>query len=292
MTLVDRLLAPFRRPTVARSSPARGVVRDTRIDCELRYETPAPTEFLFLLHAQDSADQQVSEESITCEPAGQLHVFSDMQGHRYTRLRVDAGEFTVRYRARVQRTMPAPRLAEREERPLAEIPDELLPMLLPTRYCESDLLGNAARKLFAERPPGEARVRAMCDWIHEHIDYQVGTSQPATTSRDVFVQRAGVCRDFAHLAITFCRALNIPARFTVGYAPFDSPPPDFHAVFEAWLDGEWVMFDPTRLAPVEDLVRIASGRDASEVAFANIFGPARMISMAPRIERLDAPLRD
>jgi transglutaminase-like putative cysteine protease len=113
------------------------------------------------------------------------------------------------------------------------------------------------------------------------VDYQLGTSIATTTACDVFRQRAGVCRDFAHLGVTFCRALNIPARLVVGYSRFDTPPPDFHAVFEAWLGGQWVVFDATRMAPTDELVRIAMGRDAKDVAFATIFGPAVMTSMAP-----------
>ena len=100
----------------------------------------------------------------------------------------------------------------------------------------------------------------------------------------VFEQRVGVCRDFAHLGITFCRALNIPARLVCGYAPFDEPPPDFHAVFEAFVGGRWVLFDPTGMSPLASFVRIACGRDAKDVAFATIYGPARMVSMAPCIE--------
>jgi transglutaminase-like putative cysteine protease len=100
----------------------------------------------------------------------------------------------------------------------------------------------------------------------------------------VFVQRAGVCRDFAHLAVTFCRALNIPARLVVGYARFVEPPPDFHAVFEAWLGGRWVMYDATRMAPLDSLVRIAVGRDAKDVAFATIYGPATMVAMSPLVD--------
>lgn len=97
----------------------------------------------------------------------------------------------------------------------------------------------------------------------------------------MFVHRRGVCRDFAHLGVTFCRALNIPARLVVGYANFDEPPPDFHAVFEAYLGGSWVLFDATRMSPLDDLVRIASGRDAKDVAFAMIYGPATMTRMNP-----------
>ena len=103
----------------------------------------------------------------------------------------------------------------------------------------------------------------------------------------MFVQRAGVCRDFAHLAVTFCRALNIPARLVCGYARFPEPPPDFHAIFEAWLGGRWVLFDPTGMAPVEHVVRVATGRDAKDVAFATIFGPARMVAMSPEVTLLN-----
>jgi transglutaminase-like putative cysteine protease len=169
------------------------------------------------------------------------------------------------------------------EVPIAELPDDLLHNLNPTRYCESDHLGHAAQKLFGALPPGLARVQAIVDWIHANVDYQVGSSQATTTAREVFVQRAGVCRDFAHLGVTFCRALNIPARLVVGYAKFDEPPPDFHAVFEAYLGGRWVMFDATRMSPVDELVRIATGRDAKDVAFATIFGPATMTAMSPLI---------
>lgn len=167
------------------------------------------------------------------------------------------------------------------------MPDELLHNLNPTRYCESDHLSRAAQSLFGQLPRGLSRVQAVVDWIHTHIAYQIGTSNATTTARDVFVQRAGVCRDFAHLGVTFCRALNIPARLVVGYANFDEPPPDFHAVFEAFLGGRWVLFDATRMSPIDDLVRIATGRDAKDVAFATIFGPATMLLIAPLINRVD-----
>ncbi|RZI67702.1 MAG: transglutaminase family protein, partial [Variovorax sp.] len=123
-------------------------------------------------------------------------------------------------------------------------------------------------------------VQAIVDWIHESITYEPGTSDSTTTAQEVFVQRAGVCRDFAHLGITLCRALNIPARLVVGYVWFDEPPQDFHAVFEAWIGGQWVLFDATRMAPVDRLVRVGTGRDAKDVAFCTIFGPVSMTNKA------------
>jgi transglutaminase-like putative cysteine protease len=113
--------------------------------------------------------------------------------------------------------------------------------------------------------------------------YRVGSTTATSTARDVFVQRCGVCRDLAHLAITFCRALNIPARLVSAYAAFPDPPPDFHAVIEAYLGGRWVLFDPSGMAPIDQLVRLATGRDAKDVAFATIYGPARMVAMSPEL---------
>jgi len=162
------------------------------------------------------------------------------------------------------------------EVPVNQVPDEILHYMMPTRYCESDLMSRCAQQLFGDLAPGIGRVQAVVDWIHESIAYEPGSSDSTTTAREVFVERAGVCRDFAHLGITFCRALNIPARLVVGYVWFDEPPQDFHAVFEAWLGGQWVLFDPTRMAPVDRLVRVGTGRDAKDVAFCTIFGAVTM----------------
>lgn len=260
---------------------------DFDIDCTLAYQVNGPSDFLFQIHALDGMDQQVLSESLDIEPALAPHVYADPTvGHRFLRLHAEAGPLTLRYRARVRRSVE-PRDPTAPELPIAELPDEVMHNLNPTRYCESDHLGRPAQRLFGALPQGQARVQAIVDWIHANVDYQIGSSQATTTARDVFVQRAGVCRDFAHLGITFCRALNIPARLVVGYARFDEPPPDFHAVFEAYLGGRWVLFDATRMAPVDELIRTATGRDAKDVAFATIFGPATMTSMAPLITRVE-----
>lgn len=253
------------------------------VDCELAYELAGPADFLFQLHALDGTDQRVLSESLEVEPAIRVHTYEDPAvGHRFTRLSAREGPLRLRYRARVERR-PVPRDPAAAEMAITELPDEVMHNLMPTRYCESDLLSHASIKLFGELPRGHARVQAICDWIHDNVDYQIGSSIATTTACDVFRNRAGVCRDYAHLAVTFCRALNIPARLVVGYALFEEPPPDFHAVFEAYLGGRWVMFDATRLSPVDDLVRIAMGRDAKDVAFATIFGPATMTSMRPDV---------
>lgn len=256
---------------------------ESEVDCTLHYQVDGPTDGLFLIHALQGMDQQVLTESLEVTPLLATRVIVDPSlQHRFIRLRAEAGEFTLRYRATVSRVVeafdPHARLV-----PIAELPDKLLHNLMPTRYCESDLMSRTAAKLFGGVRPGAPQVMAVVDWIGQNIDYQPGSTQSFSTAQDVYLQRAGVCRDFAHLAITFCRALNIPARLAAGYSPFDNPPPDFHALFEAYVGDRWVMFDPTRMAPPEHLVRIASGRDAKDVAFATLFGPARMLDMAPEV---------
>lgn len=256
------------------------------VDCRLDYQVHGPTEFLMQIHALHGMDQQVLSESLQVQPAfsqASAHVFADPNlAHRFLRLRAETGPLRLHYRARVRRQAQAhdphaPAL------PIAQLPDDVLHNLMPTRYCESDLLWRAAQKMFGQVTPGYAQVAAITEWIHTHIDYEIGSTNATTTASDVFLRRAGVCRDFAHLGIAFCRALNIPARQVAGYVRFSDPPPDFHAVFEAYLGHRWMVFDPTRMAPVEDLLRIASGRDAKDLAFATIFGPATMQSMAPEV---------
>jgi transglutaminase-like putative cysteine protease len=256
------------------------------VDCKLSYTLLDDTHFLFLVHALDGMDQAVVEESLRLTPAIEYELHADaVFGHRTLRLKASAGPLTLRYRARVrlERALPDRRA---KEMPIEALPHGVLPDLMPTRYCESDRLASAATKMFGALEPGYARVQAVCDWIHEHIEYRVGSSNTTTTACDVFLQRSGVCRDFAHLGMAFCRALNIPARLAVGYARFDTPPPDFHAVFEAFIGGQWELFDPTGLADPQDLVRIAVGRDAGDVAFATLFGPVRTRLIRPEVEQV------
>jgi transglutaminase-like putative cysteine protease len=175
-----------------------------------------------------------------------------------------------------------------DESAVTAVPDDALRFLMPSRYCESDVMSRVAQQLFGHLPHGLSRVRAIESWIHDSIYYLPGFSNSTTTAQEVFVQRAGVCRDFAHLGITMCRALNIPARLVVGYVNFDEPPQDFHAVFEAWMDHRWVMFDPTGMAPIDRLVRVGTGRDAKDVAFATIFGTVQMLRKELTVEQGDS----
>lgn len=248
----------------------------SHIETVLDYEVAAPAHLLLNIEAARSAAQALISEDLVVEPAVRIQAFCDEgSGNRFIRFDAQPGPLRIRYKASVRRShvVVPPQLAEV---PVTEVPNEVLHCLMPTRYCESDLMSRCARQLFGDLPPGVGRVQAIADWIYESISYEPGSSNSTTTAREVFVERAGVCRDFAHLGITLCRALNIPARLVVGYVWFDEPPQDFHAVFEAWLGGQWVLFDATRMAKTDRLVRVGTGRDAKDVAFCTIFGPVAM----------------
>jgi transglutaminase-like putative cysteine protease len=254
------------------------------IDCELNYDVVQQTLFVFNLGVPSGPEQRVCTETVMVDPAVPVDEFADIgSGNRYVRVNAPPGPFSVRYLATVDLEQPpVDQLAP--ETALAEVPGAVLPYVLSSRYCEAEQLFALAVREFGTQPRGYTRVEAICQWIRDNIAYQVGTSSPLTTARDVLANRAGVCRDFAHLAIAFCRALNIPARIVTGYARYSDPPPDFHAVFEAYLGNRWYIFDPTQLSPVDEIVRIGTGKDASEVAFATFFGTARMRRLSPLIE--------
>jgi transglutaminase-like putative cysteine protease len=261
----------------------------TQIDLLLEYEVIHPAHFLFNIESAFHEGHQVVEERLTITPSMKVRSFCDDRlGNRFIRLDAPKGLLSVNYHARLELNPPMVPL-HLGESPVSNVPDEVLRYLMPSRYCESDSMSRAAQQLFGQVPPGIGRVRAIENWINESIAYMPGFSNSTTTAQEVFVQRAGVCRDFAHLGITLCRALNIPARLVVGYVHFSDPPEDFHAVFEAWLDGRWVLFDATRMAPIDRLVRIGTGRDAKDVAFATIFGAVQMTRKELQVDEGDQP---
>lgn len=257
------------------------------VDLLLEYEVTHPAHFLFHVEVAFHEANRIVEERLTITPSMQLRTFGDQRnGNRFVRLDAPQGVLLVNYHAKIERkTIPVP--LHLDEMPVTAVPDDVLRYLMPSRYCESDVMSRAALQLFGHLAPGIGRVHAVEDWIHDSICYLPGCTNSTTTSQEVFVQRAGVCRDFAHLGITLCRALNIPARLVVGYVNFAEPPQDFHAVFEAWLGQQWVVFDPTKMAPIDRLVRVGTGRDAKDVAFATIFGKVRMLRKDLTVEEGD-----
>ncbi len=253
------------------------------IDCSFGYRVNQPSEFVFHLQVAHHPWQRIHQESLIITPQVTIREHEDRQHlNRLFRISAPVGDFELRYKAKVSVDMPY-RDPALKEMPIAELPSEVLAYLLPSRYCESDLLSGMAQRTFGQIPRGFNRVEAICDWIQTNIAYEVGSSQGSTTARDVLANRAGVCRDFAHLGVALCRALNIPARFVFGYAEFPDPPQDFHALFEAYLGNQWVMFDATRMAPIEKIVRIGTGLDAKDVAFSTIYGNVDMLYMKPLI---------
>lgn len=254
------------------------------IDCELEYDVTQQTMFVFNLGVPTTAQQVVRAESVSAQPDVFIDEFGDAGNiNRFFRVDVPPGPLTMRYLATVDLEEPEVNLDAPETR-LAEMPGGVLKYVMASKYCEADRLFALACREFGHLPGGYRRVQAVCQWIRDNIAYQVGTSSPTTTARDVLANRAGVCRDFSHLAVALCRALNIPARFVTGYARYSDPPPDFHAVFEAFLGDRWYLFDPTELSPLDEIVRIGTGTDAADVAFATFFGAARMRRLSPLID--------
>ncbi len=259
-------------------------MKSFHIDCEIEYDVTQQTLFVFNLGVPTTSGQVVRAESIMAEPNGIIDEFGDAgRLNRFFRLDVPPGRLTMRYFATVDLEEPEVNV-DAPETPLALLPGEVLQYVRASKYCEADRLFALACREFGQLPGGYRRVQAVCQWIRDNIAYEIGTSSPLTTARDVLANRAGVCRDFSHLAIALCRALNIPARFVTGYARYSTPPPDFHAVFEVYLGDRWYLFDPTELSPLNEIVRIGTGSDAADVAFATFFGAARTRRLSPLID--------
>ena len=250
------------------------------IAAELRYYVANRSTILLNLHALTTKNQALRNESflvtngVTCE-----FIRSGREDCRYVRL--DTGEVTdllITYSVTAENNPCIRGLHEHGRGSLASLSGNALEYLFPSRYCQSDRLGLLAYKLFGQLTDPLAQATAVSDWIYENVDYVPGVTNASTSAFDTVTQRAGVCRDFAHLGIAFCRALSIPARYVTGYA-CDMQPPDFHAFFEVCVGNRWYVFDPTRLAALNGLVRIASGHDAADTSLATIFGEVYLTSL-------------
>lgn len=215
--------------------------------------------------------QTVEVSTLTLEPFAESEPFRDFYGNPCRRLPMPQGEVRLEYSATVTQPEQRQPLLEPVEADALHLPIETLLYTLPSRYCQSDLLVPMALDMFGDAAPGFARVQKICNWINEHITYQYGTSDAGTSAYDTATRRVGVCRDFAHLGIAFCRALNLPARYVSGYC-LGLEPPDFHAYFQAFLDGRWVSFDATELQSRPALVQVAVGRDAADCAWCTFYG--------------------
>jgi len=254
-----------------------------KVEAELAYEFQDGTEVIAAIEAAASKDQEILEDSLEIEPRLSVRRDTNLEGDRTFR-GTFSGPVTVRYRASVENGMrPLLPLSGRQHR-WSELPDHVLPFLMPSRFCPSDTFGRFAQREFSRAGDGVARVMRILDWIHGNLDYVPGVSNAETSAERTFVDRAGVCRDFTHLGITLCRALGIPARAVSAYA-LDLMPPDFHAVFEVYLEGAWWLVDPTRLVAVGGIVRIGSGRDASDIAFLTTDKACRMLKQTVSVQK-------
>jgi transglutaminase-like putative cysteine protease len=240
--------------------------------------------FIFNLEVARIASQKLVKETLALTPPLVPSVYTDHATHnRYFGVNVAPSALSVEYNADVELAAHHADPRTVSEIPVGHIPLAILPFLLPSRYVPSDRLASFARAEFGSWPPGHQRVNAICGWIYDHLEYQHGSSNEETTADETLLKRAGICRDFSHLGIAFCRGLGIPARFVSCYA-FGLVPSDFHAVFEAYLNRRWWLFDATRQAHLDGLVRIGIGRDAAEVAFSTPFGAFKPKVMEVRID--------
>jgi transglutaminase-like putative cysteine protease len=250
-----------------------------RVHSELHYTIQRTSSFIFAILAGNSTYQTVLGERVTLEPSLPFERLAiDTGHHEILRVTVPPGPFSLTYDANVRLDARIATENPSSETPFADLPAEVLGLLNPSRYCESDKLDRFVDRTFGTIPPGFERVTGICNWIYDHLSYIAGSTDSSTTAVDVLVRAAGVCRDYAHLGIALCRALGIPARYVSGYA-VGLDPPDFHGFFEAFLDGRWYLFDATRMAPIDKLVRIAAGRDAADAPFATFVGAATLDTM-------------
>lgn len=258
-----------------------------RIGTRLEYEVRQPCSFYFSIAAERTARQTVLRETLALTPPQPYATVGFGEGGReLIRLQAAPGRFALDYSALVRLDPSVDDPSALAEVPFAELPGAVLHYLNPSRYCESDKLHRLVGRAFGDVTPGFARVAAVCDWVRGRLDYVGGSTDASSSAGDVLLQRAGVCRDFAHVGIALLRALGIPARYVSGYG-VGVDPPDFHGFLEAWLDGDWYLFDPTGMAAVDGLVRIGCGRDAADVAFATFVGNAVLTAKTVVATRVD-----
>ena len=257
---------------------------------ELHYEIDQPgCDFIFSIHAAQTAQQTVVNESLSLSQALTPNLYTDPVTHtRYLRLKAFAGPLTLRYDATVDINHYTAQPSQLGEVAVADLPGPVLPYIYPSRYCQSDRLHRLAVKEFGHLWQGYSRVQAIRDWVLNRVTFQSNSSTGNTTAVDTLVEQVGVCRDFTHLMIALCRAVNIPARFTTGIDYGADPalgPTDFHAYVEVYLGDRWYIFDASGVAIPMGLVRFGTGRDAADSAFATMFGGVRgsapVIQIAP-----------
>jgi transglutaminase-like putative cysteine protease len=260
------------------------------VGCTFGLDTVQPA--VAILQVAPYLESGMSVASERWDTGADHHAYVDAFGNRCERFALQAGAQTVTYEADVLLAEPDDRIAhDTPETSVESLPDEVMSWVMPSRFCLPDELGHEAWQRFGDIAPGWDRVQAIVDYVHEHLEWVEGASNPWTTAVDAYRAGQGVCRDFAHLAITFCRALNIPSRYVFGYIPnigVPTPPEamDFAAWFEVWLDGAWHTFDARNNVPRTGRVVVGRGRDAVDVALITSFGPLTLTGFEVRADKL------
>jgi len=242
-------------------------------------------DFVFNIHAAHTANQRVIAEALSLSQPVMEHTQADPgSGSRYMRLHANSGSLRLLYAATLEIAHHRANPETLQEVAVRDLPPEVMCYIYPSRYCQSDRLGNLAIREFGGLPRGYVRVEAIRRWVNSRIRFLSNSSDSNTSAVDTLISEVGVCRDFAHLMIALCRALSIPARFTTG-TDYGADPvlgaPDFHAYVEAYVGNRWYIFDPSGTAIPMGLIRLGTGRDAADVAIATIFGQVQ--SRAPMI---------
>jgi transglutaminase-like putative cysteine protease len=255
---------------------------------EMEYTARSEGTLILNIHALRTPRQTVVRETFDIYPYIKVEELVAAQGeNRLMRFEIEeANSIKVTYKATVDTFCEIKNYEGLFEIPIAHMDHTVFPYLYPSRYCQSDKLYRLANNLFGHIENPFEKVMTLTNWIYKNVQYLSGSTNSQTSAFDTVTEQSGVCRDFAHLGIALCRALTIPARYFTGYA-YHLQPADFHACFEAYLGTEWVLFDATRLVPLNGLVKIASGRDAADTAIANIFGNVVFTSMQVSCELAD-----
>ena len=269
-----------------------------RIGYDIQFDVPVSAAMVTLLHVHPSRDKDLIEpDALHIDPKVEATEYIDAFGNRCTRFVAPPGLLRLHNSALIQDSgQPDEVNIRAREVPVGDVPTEFLCYLLNSRYCEVDRFSNIAYELFGHITPGWSRVQAICDWVHGKVTFSYPHARPTKSALDVYTERIGVCRDFQHLAITFCRAMNIPARYATGYlgdiAWPASGPMDFSAWFEAYLENRWWTFDARHATPRIGRVLMAVGRDASDVAITTSFGQANLCNFTVISDEVIKPAFD
>jgi transglutaminase-like putative cysteine protease len=264
-----------------------------RVGYELTYDLPQATPMLLTVHVHYSrASDLVVPDYLVTVPPVPVTGYRDSFGNWISRIVAPAGQMRLSSHTIVKDAgRPDPICSNALQHAVQDLPEETLLFLLGSRYCETDRLSEIAWSTFERSPLGWERVQAICDFVHNHIIFGYEHARPTKTAWEAYHERTGVCRDFAHLAVTFCRCMNIPARYCTGYlSDIGVPPPygpmDFAGWFEAYLDGAWHSFDARNNVPRIGRVLMARGRDAADVAIATTFGPNTLTSFKVSVDEI------